>query len=138
MKRMLIVEDDAAAAFGMVQFFTTKGYKVDHASSLDQATFWLRRRKYVAVFTDWALRPGGCEGEEVVRLARGRFPDIPVVVIAGGTGPSLRARALAAGANEVLAKPVALPALLAWLPEPPKSPSPTGPQAGQGSRKKTP
>jgi DNA-binding NtrC family response regulator len=118
MRRLLIVEDDAAAGFGMMQFFSAKGYRVDLANSLEQALPLVRRRKYAAVFTDWALSPGGSEGETVVQAVRARLPDILVVVLAGAANQELEQRALAAGANRVFAKPVGLDSLAALLPDP--------------------
>lgn len=118
MSRLLLVEDDRAAVFGMQQFLEAEGYVVDVAGTLPQALERLRRQAYRAVITDWALSSLGCEGEAVVRAAREKGAKVKIVVITAQPLAEVQPRAAAAGADAVLQKPVPMAALRAHLPPP--------------------
>jgi CheY-like chemotaxis protein len=73
----------------------------------------LAERKYDIILMD--LRMPGMDGLTAIRLLReGSGPNsgTPVIVVTADTAPDLRERCFAAGADEVIVKPVAMAALL--------------------------
>lgn len=60
------------------------------------------------------LRMPGMDGISVIEAIRGRADDkagVPIIVVTADTAPDLRERCLAAGADDLLFKPVAMDAL---------------------------
>ena len=58
----------------------------------------------VAVITDEVMP--GFTGTELARALRRRGSEVPIVLVSGYIGPVMSQRALAAGVNEILKKPV--------------------------------
>ena len=73
------------------------------ADSAEQALKLLEQSEYFMVVTD--VRLGGMSGHDLLRRARARWPDTPVLVITAYATPRQAVDAIKAGAYDYLAKP---------------------------------
>jgi CheY-like chemotaxis protein len=104
--RMLVVDDDAVIAVMLQRYFTTLGFAVDEAISLEQALERAVAAEYVLVLSDLRMGGGGGrEGLEVVRFVRARSSNTGIIVLTAYADPQIIADAKGLGADRVLQKP---------------------------------
>ena len=113
MPRILIVDDEPGIRFGVRDFLESEGLEVDEAESVATAIKTIREGRPDAVVLDHMLP----DGTALDLLPRVREIDasLPVVVLTGHASIDLAVRAIKEGADQFLAKPVELPALLVLL-----------------------
>jgi two-component system response regulator HydG len=103
---MLVVDDDAVIAVMLQRYFTTLGFVVDNATSLEQALERAASAHYVLVLSDLRMGGGGGqEGLELVRFVRERSATTGVIVLTAYADPQIIAEATRMGADRVLQKP---------------------------------
>ena len=129
-ERLLLVEDNFVNQRVAVYMLTKLGFRVDVALHGREAIDMLGKLAYDLVLMDCQMPE--MDGFEATRTIRDRSScvldhDVPVIAMTANAFPEDRARALASGMNDFLAKPVdrsALAAMLAkWLkPEPIQEP----------------
>jgi CheY-like chemotaxis protein len=106
-KRVLIVEDEEALLFGLKKLLQNEKTTIDVASSLNEATEFLRHNRYQAVITD--LRLTGAEvieGYDVVRLTKELQPGCRIVVITAYAENGPKYHAAEGDVDHFLEKPV--------------------------------
>lgn len=101
--RILLVEDDAMIAEGVVSGLKAAGMSVDWLRDGVQAEIALRDSGYAIVLLDLGLP--GADGLEVLKLARRRGIETPVLVITARDGVDDRVNGLDLGADDYLVKP---------------------------------
>jgi len=111
--RILIVDDEPGIRFGVRDFLESEGLEVDEADSIASAEQRVRGSRPDAVVLDHML-PDGTALDLLPRL-RENDASLPVVVLTGHASIDLAVRAVKEGADQFLAKPVELPALLVVL-----------------------
>jgi DNA-binding NtrC family response regulator len=111
--RILIVDDEPGIRFGVRDFLESEGLEVDEADSVAGAEKAVREGHPDAVVLDHML-PDGTALDVLPRI-REVEPTLPVVVLTGHATIDLAVRAVKEGADQFLAKPVELPALLVLL-----------------------
>jgi DNA-binding NtrC family response regulator len=111
--RILIVDDEPGIRFGVRDFLESEGLEVDEADSVSAAEKAVREGHPDAVVLDHML-PDGTALDLLPRI-RELEPTLPVVVLTGHATIDLAVRAIKEGADQFLAKPVELPALLVLL-----------------------
>ena len=102
---ILVVEDDEDSAFLLTRLLKTLGHEVVAVADGVEAWSLLQRRRVDLVLSDWMMP--GSDGLELCRRIRalsGR-PYTYVVVVTARGGSDDRLEALAAGADDFLAKP---------------------------------
>lgn len=104
MTRVLVVDDDAAAADGLRRLLLSDGYQVTAHDDPRQALAALGAGGFDALVTD--LEMPGVHGVELVRAARALDPALLVYVVSAYTDSPAGLEALAAGATRVFAKPL--------------------------------
>jgi signal transduction histidine kinase/CheY-like chemotaxis protein len=123
--RLLLVEDNFVNQRVAVYMLTKLGYRVDVAPHGREAIDMLGKFNYALVLMDCQMPE--MDGFEATRSIRDRNStvrdhDVPVIAMTANAFPEDRARALACGMNDFLAKPVdrsALSAMLSkWLKQP--------------------
>jgi CheY-like chemotaxis protein/anti-sigma regulatory factor (Ser/Thr protein kinase) len=123
--RLLLVEDNFVNQRVAVYMLTKLGYRVDVAPHGREAIDMLGKFNYALVLMDCQMPE--MDGFEAARSIRDRNStvldhDVPVIAMTANAFPEDRARALASGMNDFLAKPVdrsALAAMLTkWLKQP--------------------
>ncbi len=113
MPKILIVDDEPGIRFGVRDFLESEGLEVDEADSVASAERAVREGRPDAIVLDHML-PDGTALDLLPRI-REIDASIPVVVLTGHATIDLAVRAVKEGADQFLAKPVELPALLVLL-----------------------
>ena len=100
---VLVVEDDANLAAGVMENLRAEGYEVSLAPDGEQALTWLGSHGCALVILDVMLP--GADGLTVCRTLRERGNTTPVLVLTARGDPADRVRGLEAGGDDYLAKP---------------------------------
>jgi DNA-binding NtrC family response regulator len=111
--KILIVDDEPGIRFGVRDFLEAEGLEVEEADSAASAEKAVREFHPDAIVLDHML-PDGTALELLPRI-REIDATLPVVVLTGHATIDLAVRAVKEGADQFLAKPVELPALLVML-----------------------
>lgn len=104
--RILIVEDDAVLADGLIRSLRQSGYSVDCVKDGAAADAALTTGQFDLVILDVGLPK--LSGFEVLRRLRARNATLPVLILTALDGIDDRVRGLDLGADDYLAKPFAL------------------------------
>ena len=111
-RSLLIIDDEAAIRFLLVEYFEGRGWSVDAVETKEEAEVLLAGTPYSVVIVD--LRLGGAKGVEgldVVDSARRLRPKTRVVLLTGNASPELAEEARRRGVEAILEKPMPLPEL---------------------------
>ena len=100
---VLVVEDDANLAAGVMENLRAEGYEVSLAPDGEQALTWLGSHGCALVILDVMLP--GADGLTVCRTLRERGNTTPVLFLTARGDPADRVRGLEAGGDDYLAKP---------------------------------
>lgn len=111
--RVLLVEDSARLARSLTAALRDAGMVVDAVADGLQAEQALAAEDYDAAVLDLALPR--LDGMAVLRRARARGSDVPVLILTASGETADRVRGLNAGADDYLAKPCDLDELVARL-----------------------
>jgi EAL domain-containing protein (putative c-di-GMP-specific phosphodiesterase class I) len=111
--RILVVDDDASLLEAYADALDRAGYEVVTAQEAHRATEILRCEVFDAVLTDIIMPDGS--GVDVLRAARERDLDLPVLLITGSPSVESAVQALELGALRYLLKPVSEHQLLAGV-----------------------
>jgi two-component system alkaline phosphatase synthesis response regulator PhoP len=101
--QVLVVEDDANLAAGVLENLRAEGYEVSLAADGEQALTWLDSNGCALVILDVMLP--GVDGLTVCRTLRERGNTTPVLFLTARGDPADRVRGLEAGGDDYLAKP---------------------------------
>lgn len=100
---VLIVDDEQFIRELLQDILALERYRVEIAASAEEALEILREKWIDAVITD-IMMPGK-SGMELLREAKQRRPDLPVILITGYAGQYTPTSALGSGADGFFAKP---------------------------------
>ncbi|MFB9266583.1 response regulator [Bradyrhizobium erythrophlei] len=101
--RILIVEDDAALARGIVSSLRLGGYAVDHLSNGADVAHLLRQDVFALVVLDLGLPDQS--GFDILREIRRAGLQTPVMILTARSAVADRVRGLDLGADDYLTKP---------------------------------
>jgi two-component system, NtrC family, response regulator HydG len=113
MPTILVVDDDPDTCRNMADIFGDRGYRVDAANGGDSALEQARRQPYDVGLLD--LRMPGMDGLTLCRRLKHQRPGMVNLLVTGYPGDGLDEEAHAAGASQVLHKPVDLGKLFALV-----------------------
>jgi DNA-binding response OmpR family regulator len=108
---VLLVEDEEKTRASVAEGFEMEGWVVRMAANGESAVELLNRETFDLIVLDWML-PGG-DGLEVLRYARARGTQTPVLMLTVRDSVQDRVAGLEAGADDYLTKPFAFAELLA-------------------------
>jgi two-component system copper resistance phosphate regulon response regulator CusR len=111
--RLLIVEDDAKTARALESGLQSEGFSVVLAHTGEEGFFLLSSESFDLIVLDWMLP--GRDGIEILRAARARGTQIPVLLLTARDTIADRVLGLEAGADDYLVKPFAFAELVARL-----------------------
>jgi two-component system, OmpR family, response regulator len=109
--RALLIEDDRMIGEGLVVALRAAGMSVDWIRDGRQAEAALSDEAYAFILLDLGLP--GMEGLDLLKIARGRGIDTPVLIITARDGIEERIGGLDLGADDYLVKPFEIRELLA-------------------------
>ena len=112
-QKILLIEEDDGSRLGIVRSLSQKGYAVSVANNLANAEEDVLARRYDAVILGINLADG--KATAFIKGIRAYYPYLPIVVITGGAEIEIAVDAVRCGADNVLAKPLDLAALGAFL-----------------------
>lgn len=104
--RLLIVEDDAALARGILKVFRNDGLAVDHVSLGQDALEIVGMEPYGAVILDLGLPD--MDGLKVLRQIRSAQLNVPILILTARDATVDRVNGLDQGADDYLPKPFAI------------------------------
>lgn len=110
--KLLFIEDDRMNRRVVKDMLHVAGVEMEEAESAEEGLNLLDSNDYDMLLVD--LRMPGMDGITAIGHIRARADakaQVPVIVVTADTAIDLRERCLAAGADEVLFKPVAMDAL---------------------------
>jgi DNA-binding response OmpR family regulator len=111
--RVLVVDDDAAIRQALERALRLEGFAVATAPDGEQALEDVARTPPSVIVLDVTMP--GLDGVAVTRRLRGHGDDVPILILSARDGVDDRVAGLAAGADDYLVKPFALPELIARL-----------------------
>lgn len=114
--QILFVEDDPMNRRVVKDMLRVVGAEMEEAPDAETGLRMIDAQSFDVVLMD--LRMPGMDGLTAIRELRakpGRCGSVPVIVVTADTAIDLRDRCMAAGADEVIVKPVAMAALLAAI-----------------------
>jgi two-component system cell cycle response regulator DivK len=131
---VLVVEDNPVNMRLMRLTLTTRGYAVEAAKDGEEALAWLEGHRPAAILLDMQLP--GMDGFSVAARIKGRvdLESIPIVAVTSYAMPGDQERALAAGCDAYISKPIDDAALLATLEAVFHAPPGNRPSSGGGRR----
>lgn len=109
--RILIAEDDAILADGLMRSLRDSGYAVDWVKTGVEADSALGTAEFDLLILDLGLPK--MSGLDVLKRLRSRDSHLPVLILTAQEGVESRVRGLDLGADDYLAKPFALVELAA-------------------------
>jgi two-component system response regulator HydG len=108
--RILVVDDEASARSGLELLLRQEGYDVDTAADGTQALEIAAERPPDVTVTD--LRMPGMDGIELAKKLREPFPRMPIILVTAVGEVNSAVRAMRAGADDYLVKPLDFDELL--------------------------
>jgi len=105
-----VVDDDRSILKGLSSLLRSEGYEVDVFPGADAFLASSASREAACLVTD--IHMPGMDGMSLQRVMRAARPELPVIVITAFGDATTRAKALAAGAREILVKPFSAERLL--------------------------
>jgi two-component system OmpR family response regulator len=104
--RILVAEDDAILADGVIRALRQSGFAVDWVKNGQEADAALDANQFDLLILDLGLPKKS--GLDVLKHLRGRDSHLPVLILTALDGVNERVRGLDAGADDYLAKPFEL------------------------------
>jgi two-component system response regulator TctD len=104
--RLLIVEDDAALARGLLKVFRGDGLAVDHVGNGQDALDVVQMEPYSAIILDLGLPD--LDGLTVLKRMRSMHVSAPILILTARDAMSDRVNGLDNGADDYLSKPFAV------------------------------
>ena len=101
--RVLLVEDDALLADGMIRSLKQADYTVDWTADGEEAESTLRVLEFDLVILDLTLPK--LDGLEILRVLRQRKVPVPVLIVTARSDVDNRIKGLDLGADDYLTKP---------------------------------
>lgn len=101
--KILLVEDDAILADGLMQTLSQSGYEVTCAMTGSYADCALCTQDFELVILD--LNLPGLDGREILQRLRSRKNPVPVLVLTARDGLNDRIKSLECGADDYMTKP---------------------------------
>jgi len=111
--KLLVIEDDRAAASYLVKGLTESGYVVEHAAEGREGLFLATSGKYDAMIVDRMLP--GMDGLSLIATMRAAEILTPVLILSALGAVDDRVKGLRAGGDDYLVKPFAFAELLARI-----------------------
>lgn len=108
--KICFLEDSCTSSHAVREALGERGHEVDHFSAAEEAFDALTEKNYDAILASQIVSLGGMDCETLIRnlrhSAKAEKRTLPVIAITANADPSNIQRFFAAGANDVVLKPV--------------------------------
>jgi DNA-binding NtrC family response regulator len=111
--KIFVVDDEAAIRLAVGDYLTSQKYSVREVCDLSALRNALRTERPDAIVLDYRL--GEDISLDIVPEVKVLYPDLPIVILTGHGSIDLAVRAIKAGADQFMTKPVELEALRVML-----------------------
>ena len=111
--KILLVDDDVCILFLLRFLIEAESIKTEKAISAIDAVALLDRKDFDLIVTDYDMP--GMNGVELAKMAKKRFPHIPIIMITGEIGQDIVEMAKEAGISRIFYKPPNIGELLASI-----------------------
>ncbi len=111
--RILLVDDESSLLYLLSFVLEADGIKTEKATNGAEAVAVLEKMEFDLIITDFNMP--GMNGVELAKIAKKRFPHIPIIMITGEIGPDIVEMAGKAGISRTLYKPPNIEELLATI-----------------------
>jgi len=111
-KKVLCVDDDPAITELLSMLLQTQGFEVYTANSGEEGIKKVRDKSLHIVILD--LMMPGVDGWQVCKEVR-KFSNVPILILSALNDPEMIARALDAGSDDYLVKPISSNVLVAHI-----------------------
>jgi len=101
--RVLIIDDDASALYGLRTALESLGYDVVGAQSAEEGIRLGQQEQFDAVVTDWQME--GLDGMDLIKALHAERPGLPIILITGHHLTETVIKATSLGAYDYLLKP---------------------------------
>ena len=108
-KNILIVDDEEIIREFLAEVLS-EDYEISTATDGDEAIEKISKSNYDLIITD--LKMPRVSGEEVVRFAKDKYPECPVIVISGYSSLFVASQSVNHGACAFLSKPFSITELI--------------------------
>jgi DNA-binding NtrC family response regulator len=112
-QRILVIDDESSARFAVADFLETNGFEVATAWNGETAQEAFTNSPPDAIIVDYRLPD--TDGLGLLAKFKAANAEIPVLILTAHGSIDLAVRAIKAGANQFMTKPMELPALLILL-----------------------
>ena len=102
--RILIADDDRWLLESMAEWLTGEGYSIQTAQNLAETLKALSREEFDLLLCDVRFDEG--DGIQLLRKVKKLYSQLPVLMMTGYAGPDAARESIAAGAFELLTKPI--------------------------------
>ena len=104
--KILLIEDDAVLADGLVHTLARSGYKVSHAGTAKAAWQWVDSQDFDLIVMDLGLPD--LDGLQLLREFRHRKLSVPIIILTARDSVNDRIDGIEQGADDYLTKPFEL------------------------------
>ena len=102
---ILLIEDNRLVRWWMSKSLAREGFRVVAPTTVEEALKLGTTYPFDVLVSDWRL-PNGHDGLKVLTIVRQAFPQIVSILISAEAGSELTQRALGAGFDRVIQKPM--------------------------------
>ncbi|MCI0514254.1 response regulator [candidate division KSB1 bacterium] len=111
-KQVLIVDDDEHFRLSLAKILKKEGFEVWSAANGDEATKILEQHSFACVILD--IRMPGKNSTELIREVKSRTRSAQVIIVTASHEAAIKEKALQAGADTFLLKPIKREEILAF------------------------
>lgn len=111
--RILVVEDDIGLNKTIINNLNEFGYQTDSSENFKDGEYFVEIRHYDLILVSWTLADGECS--ELINIVKQKSPRTSVVVISSKTDKDSEIKALKAGADDFIKKPLDFDIVLARI-----------------------
>ena len=109
--RVLVVDDDKVVSTTLAKVLTINGFEVTLAEGVSDALKLIASEKFDVLVSDLHM-PGPGDGLTVISAMRHLHPEVPTLLLSAFPAMEAAARAVLQQADEILVKPIGIPALV--------------------------
>lgn len=111
--RILVIEEDSSLNTKIVDFLNQSGYQTDSSENFKDGEYFVGIRHYDLVLASWTLPDG--DGAELVNTVKQKSPRTITLIISSKNDKYSEIKALRAGADDFIKKPLDFDVLLARI-----------------------